>query len=364
MKLLVVSNMFPSKEAPAFGVFVERISTQMAQGGFDLNYAVRFQRENENKLIGYLKFYKAAFIKSLCNVSGVYVHFATHSAPPVLIARLFKKFPFVVHVHGADLAPERGGVVKKAVLFWMAKKVLMKADLIVAPSLYFKEFAIKKFAVSPDKIIVSPSGGVDIKRFSFPPKILLDNTKKHLLFLGRLIPGKGVMTVIPCAARLAARYPEQRIEVVIAGDGPLMPELKVQSHMVPTNVVVRLVGAVAPDRVPVLMEECSVLLFPSYRLGESLGLVAIEGMACGKPVVAARNGAMSDVIKNGVNGFLFDADIESSMDRAVEQILFAEQADYMEMCHQARLTAEGFSGDVVGDELNNKLKLFLEKFIF
>lgn len=92
-----------------------------------------------------------------------------------------------------------------------------------------------------------------------------------------------------------------------------------------------------------------------------MGLVALEGMACGKPIIAAKNGAMEEIVEEGVNGFLFDIDEEQSMDQAVEKALFLDEQSYTNACLSARRTAEQFSSRIVGDDLNRKLRSFIKE---
>ena len=106
MRVLVVSNMYPSADSPAFGVFVKRITEQKVQAGLQVQLVAR-QGDKGNKLLSYLGFYWRAFWAVIFSRHDVvYLHFATHSYPPVGLALLFRSLPLVVHVHGADVVPE------------------------------------------------------------------------------------------------------------------------------------------------------------------------------------------------------------------------------------------------------------------
>jgi glycosyltransferase involved in cell wall biosynthesis len=115
-----------------------------------------------------------------------------------------------------------------------------------------------------------------------------------VLFVGRLSPEKGVDTLIAAAGRLPG------VPMVIAGDGPLLRELR----------------AVAPDQVsfagwtprellPGLYRRARLAVVPS-RCFETFGLVAAEAMSHGLPVVASRRGALAEVVEDGVTGLLFE----------------------------------------------------------
>lgn len=259
MRILVISNMYPSPSAPSFGVFVKRISEQMAHGGFELVLSVR-QLETQGKIAGYLNFYWKTLIECFKNFDCVYIHFATHSAPSVMLARLFKRFPIVVHVHGSDLAPDEGtSALKRRILHATASYVLKKSNLIVAPSPYFKRFTAKNYDIPLDKIVASPSGGVDIEKFNFYQ--LACHDRKRFLFLSRLVEGKGVLKILPSISRVAVLYPEQSFEIIIAGDGPLRERIQQQLEDIPINVHVELLGHIEPENVPALMKNVIFFCF-------------------------------------------------------------------------------------------------------
>ena len=353
MKALVVSNMYPSTPKPSFGVFVERMTTQMAADGIEVQLAVR--TGEGNKLISYALFYWRAFWSTIfTSADFVYVHFATHSFPPVWLALLFKRIPLVMNVHGADIAPEnKGNTFRNRILARIARGALDRADLVVAPSNYFRQEVNQRFGTSLSKIHVSPSGGVERKVFR--PAELPVSAKRRLLFLGRLIDGKGVSHIIPALNLLSERRPELLSEVVFAGDGPARQALEYQASA-SNHLSVEFLGSVDPERIPSVIGSCHGLIFPSYRRGESLGLVAIEAMSCGRLVLAARSGAMTEIIKHGHNGYLFAPDDARSLSDALETFFDLNAEDLRRLSHNAWIDSTQYDSSAVGAALSSALR--------
>jgi glycosyltransferase involved in cell wall biosynthesis len=120
---------------------------------------------------------------------------------------------------------------------------------------------------------------------------------RTVLFLGRLVPIKGVAVLLEAAARLAPTCGPVR--VIVAGDGPLRVELAAQARAVADRCAIELVGEVrgaARDR---LLAAADVLVLPSLPVagGRSEGapVTALEAMAAGVPVVASRTGGLAEL---------------------------------------------------------------------
>ena len=97
-----------------------------------------------------------------------------------------------------------------------------------------------------------------------------------------------------------------------------------------------------------------MFIFPT-ALNESLGLVGLEAMSCGLPVIASNIGAPSAYIKNGVNGFLYET---NNVEDLVEKVLFYQQLSINEkikMREDAILTAELYDSEKVSSSLYNQL---------
>ena len=135
-------------------------------------------------------------------------------------------------------------------------------------------------------------------------------------FAGRLIPGKGVDILLRACAEL--RTPASwRLDV--AGDGPLRGSFETLADVLGIAHRVRFLGWV--DNMPSFWTGCRIAVVPSYEWVESFGLVAIEAMASGLPVVASRRGGLAEVVADGVTGRLFEAGDSHQLAVALEAYL-------------------------------------------
>ncbi len=127
---------------------------------------------------------------------------------------------------------------------------------------------------------------VELTRFAPDPAVTKD---VDVLYVGRLAVEKGVTHLLEALTRL----PE--LEVVIAGEGPLREELEEQAASLPRPP--RFVGRLSHDELPGLVNRARLQAVPSPS--EPFGMVVIEAMACGTPVVASRVGGIPEILEDG-----------------------------------------------------------------
>jgi phosphatidylinositol alpha-mannosyltransferase len=165
----------------------------------------------------------------------------------------------------------------RALGLWLAPRL----DAIVAVSMA----PARHLPVTARLHIVPPA--TDLHRFGGEPAPFpqLRDRRLNILFLGRLEPRKGAMTLLRAYHRLAGSGLSLRL--IIAGDGPERAALE---HYVAAHGVLDVVfaGAFAEDETPRWYATCDIFCAPSLY-GESFGIVIAEAMASGKPVVAAAN---------------------------------------------------------------------------
>lgn len=136
-----------------------------------------------------------------------------------------------------------------------------------------------------------------------------DDTGNLLLYIGRLSAEKQIERIRPVLEAL----PGTRLALV--GDGPYRQQLERLFEGTPTTFV----GYLAGEELASAYASGDAFLFPSST--ETLGLVLLEAMAAGCPVVGTRRGGIPDIVSDGVNGFLYDPDKEGSLTTAVANLL-------------------------------------------
>jgi Glycosyltransferase len=123
--------------------------------------------------------------------------------------------------------------------------------------------------------------------------------RKIVFALGRLVPYKGFSTLISAAARLGSDY-----IVLIGGKGPLQETLEHQIAELGVQDRVKLLGFISSEDLPAMFGACDIFAMSSDQKTEAFGIVQIEAMSCGKPVVATRipHSGVSWVNQDGVSG--------------------------------------------------------------
>lgn len=138
----------------------------------------------------------------------------------------------------------------------------------------------------------------------------------RLLFVGRLVPEKGVDVVLDATARLLERVPGVRLTIV--GEGPLREDLERQAAALGLNGAARFVGRV--PAVDSYFADAALVLMPS-RWQETFGLVALETALHGRPIVVSRVGALPEVVLDGETGLVVDSEDPSALAIAAASLL-------------------------------------------
>lgn len=208
------------------------------------------------------------------------------------------------------------------------------ADRIVVASAFTKRTLVGH-GVDAAKVRVNPYG-VDLARFRVLGRWAMDRPLRFV-FVGSLQARKGIPALIEAWRRLSPRGGELWLV------GPVAPQVR---RLIPELPGLSVRGPVPNAELPQLFAECDVFVFPS--LFEGFGLVILEAMACGLPVITTEATAGPDVMTDGQEGFLVPAGDVDALESKMRRCL--ENRDRMpEMGRAARATAERFTWDAYGD---------------
>ncbi len=192
------------------------------------------------------------------------------------------------------------------------------ADRIVAASPVEQADLVSLYEADPAKISIIPCG-VDTALFYPHPvyeaRIRLELPCQHrmVLFVGRIEPLKGIDTLLRAMALVSEAHPAWRGHlclVVIGGDADpdhahSDPEMEYLRHLeaeLGLEDLVTFMGAQSQDLLPYYYSAAQVVVIPSHY--ESFGMVALEAMACGTPVIASDVGGLSYTVRDGETGYL------------------------------------------------------------
>jgi glycosyltransferase involved in cell wall biosynthesis len=174
------------------------------------------------------------------------------------------------------------------------------------------------------------------------------DTGNLLLYIGRLSAEKQIERIRPVLEAL----PQARLALV--GDGPHRQQLE----RVFEGTATTFVGYLAGDELASAYASGDAFVFPSST--ETLGLVLLEAMAAGCPVVGANRGGIPDIVNDGTNGCLFDPDQPASLITAVQRLL-GNPTTRAELRRAARLEAERWGWAGASSQLRNYYRQVLDR---
>lgn len=243
-------------------------------------------------------------------------------------------------------------------------ELVKQADALVAATPLERAQLSWLYGADPAKMRVIPCG-VDLDQFMPIPMarakecLGLPQNQRMILFVGRIEPLKGIDALLRAIALLVRRCPECRggLSVsIVGGDPDAAPEVmdaemaRLQNLRQELGIseVVTFRGARAQDILPCYYSAAEVVVVPSYY--ESFGMVALEAMACGTPVIASKVGGMAFTVQDGVTGFHFPFRDHEALSRRIEMIML--DADLRaKLGRQAAAWANHYSWSNIADQV-------------
>ncbi|NQX46792.1 glycosyltransferase family 4 protein [Paenibacillus tritici] len=219
---------------------------------------------------------------------------------PLLLAAVKRQHPgtpVLAFLHSLTFVPARPEIARSLAL----------ADAVAANSRSLQQRLTRRFPGIRSKLSVVPLGA-DLSRFI--PVSSQEKTRLRtlyglppgftVLFVGRVIPRKGVNVLIRAMRRLKQHMPAR---LLIAGRGqpPYLRQLKSLARRLGVQVI--FLGNIPHEEIHSLYQAADCFICPSQR-HEAFGLVNVEAMASGLPVIASSNGGIREIIDSGRNGYL------------------------------------------------------------
>lgn len=354
MRLLLISNMYPSESHPGYGVFVQNFEKGIIECGGTVHKAViRGKGKNKiEKIFKYVKFFFDVY-KTLLNnhYDVIYVHYMAHSLLPLLLLSKFLKKPLILNAHGEDVLIDSklGAFIKKLV-----SPMIEKAQMIVVPSKYFKVIVSETFHVKPQNIFISPSGGIDTTLF----KSLETSRNTHVFTIGyisRIDEGKGWDLLLD-ATKVLVENNIKDFKVLMIGGGTQITLLTEKIDILNLQNYITYFGPKPHDELVYYYNQMDVFAFTTTRLAESLGLVGLEAMACGVPVIGSNIGGLKEYIKTGYNGDLFEPANSNELAEKIKSFMKLDVDKKTILKNNAIETAKKYDSKKINNDLYNKIK--------
>ena len=244
------------------------------------------------------------------NIDLIHAHYIMPPGLIAVIAGKITKTPVVLTIHGSDIFI----LGRKSILKPVIKFVLRNSSQIFVVSEAVKKEVLKIENVEQKTKITW--NAVDLERFNpknkslFKEELGLEDDKPIILFVGNLVPQKGVKYLIK-----AKKYIKTDSYLLIVGSGPLLRELKA---IVENEDLKDVIFIGSRDDVEMIMPQSDVVVLPS--ISESFGIVILEAMASGVPVVATNVGGIPEIVTNDV-GIVVEPRDPRAIANSVDHIL-------------------------------------------
>ena len=241
------------------------------------------------------------------------------------------------------------------------KQVLRRADRIVVATLAELTQLRFLYKANPDKMVIVPPG-VDVSHFYPIPAdeaksfVGLTPEDRMVLFVGRIEPLKGVDTLINAMCCLDLKDRSRPVHLAIIGGDPSaspeqmtaeMARLQKMCDDLGLEKTVVFLGKRGQETLPYYYSAAEVLVMPSHY--ESFGMVALEAMACGTPVIASEVGGLAYLVRDGETGFTIPAEEPETLcdklswllnDRELHEKMSTQAAEYAKDYAWAKIAAQ------------------------
>ena len=369
MKIVILVSMFPPSHIGGAEIAAQNEARFLSKRGHDVFVVTSSARGIKShykedgfsanriyypkvKFFGVIIFWLRCFftIRKI-NPDIVYVEIIQMGIPCFLAKKIFN-IPYVVQCQGSDVY-----------LPWRLKKVTTKivfnnAAAVIALTENMKAEIKKNYK---NNLFIIPNG-INLEEFKVFPRQLarkelgIKEEENVVIFIGSLKAVKGVKYLIEAVS--IAREKGVWLKLLLVGGGEEKEELRNLSEKFAVKDCVSFIGSVQNKEVSKYMGASDIFVLPS--LSEGFGIVNLEAMACGLPVIATNVGGIPDIIKDGENGFLVDP--KDSAQIAEKILLLFENAKLRaKMSANNKEEVKKYSLDIVTDKLIDVYSSCLKK---
>lgn len=239
--------------------------------------------------------------------------------------QLCKKYniPFIVTSHGGDLYGLQGHVLTK-----IKKNVAESANAMTVVSSAMTTY-LQEQQIYPKKLDVIPMG-IDLTTRFIPQKDILRNPNE-ILFVGRLVPKKGINFLLEALTLLIKKHPQLTLKIV--GFGPEEIYLKSLVKRLNLENCVQFLGALSQEQLPTLYQTSTVFVAPFIRADngdqEGLPVALMEAIGCACPIIAGQVVGIEDLLGDDYEEASVDPrnikNLSAAIDRILENPVIAQE---------------------------------------
>ncbi len=353
MKILMLTWEYPPRVVGGISRVVHDLSHKLIQEGHDVtvvtyrdgnvpyieddNGVMVYRVDNfmisSNNLIDWtmqLNFNMIAKVGEIIAEKGSFDVIHAHDWLVAYAAKTLKtaySIPLVCTIHATE-AGRNSGIRDEQQRYindteWM---LTYESSEVIVNSNYMRSELQRLFGLPYEKINVIPNGvnlnmydGIE-KDYDFRRKYAMDN-EKIILFMGRLVYEKGIQTLIAAMPKILNHYHDAKL--LIAGKGGMIDELRNQVNYLGLGNKVYFTGYLGSKDVQRMYKCADVSVFPSTY--EPFGIVALEAMLSGTPIVVSDVGGLNEIVDHGVNGMKSYAGNANSLADSILTLLFDQK---------------------------------------
>lgn len=350
MRILMISWEYPPKIVGGLGRHVEGLSEALVKKGHRVSVVTAdIPKAREQEIVAGVEIWRALphrppardFIESVMQLNfnmvervialfDLETHFDVvhvHDWLGAYAGKLFKhalRLPLIATIHATEYGRNNGlhNDLQRHIsdLEWW---LCYEAWKVIVCSRYMENEVQHIFGLPKDKLKVIPNG-IDPKKlqaegvdFTGPRKLYARPDEKIVLFVGRLVREKGVWLIIDSFKELLNIVPEAKL--IVVGKGPEEMYLRDYARRLGLEHKIYFTGFIADEIRNQLYQMCQVAVFPS--LYEPFGIVALEAMALGKPVIVSDTGGLGEVVEHGYTGLKFPSGDKKALSRVLADVL-------------------------------------------
>ncbi len=253
------------------------------------------------------------------------------------------RLPLVVTMQG-ELTMDAAQIYQRSATMRRSwRRLITAADVVTGCSQQVLDEAIAMYGdgLSSKARVVRNGVDLELVRAAAPMR----RNRPYLLGIGRLVRQKGFDVLVAAFAKVAAEHPE--LDLVLAGDGTERAALAAQIAATGLDDRVHLVGGVPAAEAFRLFRGCAGFVLPSRH--EPQGIVVIEAMAAGAPVLATRVGGVPETVRDGMNGLLTAAGDAEAMAASL-RVLLDDPAAAQARAAQASVDVEAYDWRRIADQ--------------
>ncbi|MFX0138784.1 MAG: glycosyltransferase family 4 protein [Candidatus Hodarchaeota archaeon] len=275
------------------------------------------------------------------------------------LLRRIKKFPFILHIHGGVQTPlvSSSSIAENLQLTFknrffdniFGRITINSADAIISVSKKDLNILKKRYDISK-KINKYIPIGIDVNKFKNEP----DREKKYITFIGRLSYIKGIDRFINFVKKVYKK--DKSLKFLVVGNGPLI-NLVIEAQK---SYPITHFKFYPYDKIENIYNISKIVIIPSRF--EGIPTTLLESLACETPVIANNVGGISEIIKNDVNGILFDYETTNNLDDLVLNLFDKEKQMKIYGINGRKFIQNHLSWEKVSENIGDLYKEMINNF--